>query len=301
MAKNYTKKIVLGAAQFGLSYGVANKSGKISQNIVREILSCSKDSGVMNIDTASLYNNSELVIGRTIPSGNWRIITKTPVFKEDNIELAQVNYLRDSFKRSLVKMNQTNIEGLMIHNCEDLLKPGGWRLFKEMENLKSMGLIRKIGVSVYNSNQIINILKRYEIDIIQLPINILDQRLIKNGHLALLKKKGVEIYARSVFLQGLLLMNYEDIPAYFKPIKKTIKDLIIYSSDQSISRLTLLLGFVLGLKEVDYIVIGVDDLHQLKQIINSVSSIREFDIDDFKNFSIDDQNFINPSSWELKS
>ena len=84
-----------------------------------------------------------------------------------------------------------------------------------MARLKQQGLVKKIGVSVYNNQQIDYVLDNFSIDLIQLPINILDQRLINDESLVKLKKHNVEIHARSALLQGLLLMSINTIPYWF--------------------------------------------------------------------------------------
>jgi aryl-alcohol dehydrogenase-like predicted oxidoreductase len=299
MATNCINKIVLGTAQFGLSYGISNNFGKIDQGMAKDILCYSKNKGVEYLDTAHLYGNSEEIIGKSVSPGYWKIITKTPVFSDKRIEDIHANHLRSSLNDSLNVMNQEFIEGLMIHNCEDLLKPGGWKLYEEMNNLKSYGFIRKIGVSVYSSDQIRRILDRYEIDIVQLPISIFDQRLINDGCLELLKSKGVEIYARSVFLQGLLLMDYKNIPIYFEPINKVIRDFDRLSNSIKADKIALAISFVTSLKEIDHVVIGVDNITHIKQVIEIVESMDSICMEDYKHLSVSNPSFVNPSNWIL--
>ena len=104
-----------------------------------------------------------------------------------------------------------NVYGLLAHHADDLLVPGGRRVFEEMQRLLEEGLVRKIGVSVYSGQQIDSILELYTPDIVQLPLNLFDQRLLESGHLEKLKRRGVEIHARSVFLQGLLLIEPDQV------------------------------------------------------------------------------------------
>lgn len=299
MAEDYIKKIVVGTAQLGLSYGIANKTGKVNFQTAKEIFLNSKANRVFHVDTAKLYDDSEKIIGDVLPDGNWKIITKTPVFNQSYIGANEVEILSSSLNDSLMRLNLKTIEGLMIHNCEDLFKSGGWKLFKEMQNLKKQGLVRKIGVSVYNEKNIRSVLEKFEIDIIQLPVNIFDQRLIHSGCLTFLKNKGVEVYARSIFLQGLLLMRTGEIPIYFEPIKEKIERFIKTSSDLSVNRLTLALGFVLNIKEIDHVVVGVDDLSHFNEIIDSLSAIPKIDINNYDYLSINDPMFVDPSEWKF--
>lgn len=89
-----------------------------------------------------------------------------------------------------------------MHRADDLFVPGGERLMAALTDLKQQGLVAKIGVSVYNAEQIDQVLDRFAIDLVQLPISVLDQRLLRSGHLRKLKSAGVEVHARSVFCRA---------------------------------------------------------------------------------------------------
>ena len=291
-------KIVLGAVQFGLDYGISNTYGKIVKHDAKQILKFAYDNNIGMIDTASLYGESEDIIGKsTNNKHNWKIITKTPHFIDDCIDKLQVKQLRESFNQSLLNLNKKYLYGLLLHSCDDLFKPNGDLLFKEMERLKSIGLINKIGVSVYNKYQIDRVLDNFEIDLIQLPVNILDQSLISDGSLVKLKKHGVEVHARSVFLQGLLLMEENLIPSYFLPIKKNLDAVKNPVRALSLTKLELALGYVASIDEIDKIVVGVNTLSQLQEIIKATQLKTNFE--EYRNISINNSNYTNPSLWRI--
>lgn len=291
-------KIVLGAVQFGLDYGISNTYGKIVKHDAKQILKFAYDNNIGMIDTASLYGESEDIIGKsTNNKHNWKIITKTPHFIDDCIDKLQVKQLRESFNQSLLNLNKKYLYGLLLHSCDDLFKPNGDLLFKEMERLKSIGLINKIGVSVYNKYQIDRVLDNFEIDLIQLPVNILDQSLISDGSLVKLKKHGVEVHARSVFLQGLLLMEENLIPSYFLPIKKNLDAFKNLARELSLTKLELALGYVASIDEIDKIVVGVNTLSQLQEIIKATQLKTNFE--EYRNISINNSNYTNPSLWRI--
>jgi aryl-alcohol dehydrogenase-like predicted oxidoreductase len=166
-----------------------------------------------------------------------------------------------------------------------------------MEELKSCGLVEKIGVSAYSKQEIDQILDNFEIDLIQVPASILDQRLINDGSLSKLKKYGVEIHVRSIFLQGLLLMERKRIPSYFSPIKKNLDTFDDLAKMLNLTRLELALGYVMGISSVDKIVLGVNNLSQLKEIVNVQPLQNNLDI--FKGISIDNPIYTNPSLWKI--
>jgi aryl-alcohol dehydrogenase-like predicted oxidoreductase len=291
--------IVLGAAQFGMSYGVSNVEGQTAGHEVEKILKYAYSKNINMIDTAPSYGISEDVIGRTIhcDNNNWNVITKTPIFKSNSIGDKQINQIVENFKLSLKRLGKKSIYSLLVHDCNNLFLPGGERILVALNQLKEDGFIKKTGVSLYTSNQIDKLLDNYLIDIIQLPINILDQRLIENGQLKNLNKNGIEIHARSVFLQGLLLMPIENIPRWFKPILDKLEYFHKEASERNMSPLQLALGFVQSIHDIDSVIVGINTLDHMHEITNTVSMY--FNPAEFSNLSISNPTYLNPSNWKI--
>lgn len=293
MNKNYGK-IALGSAQWGLQYGVSNNEGQTPPAEVDEILKVAKEAGISLVDTASLYGNAEQVLGQSIIS-SFQVTTKTPKFFQKAVSNADAQRLIQTFYASLQRLGIESVYGLLLHDVDDLFAPGGAKLIDSLESLKSQGLISKTGVSVYTSSQIHKVLDLFKPDIIQLSINVFDQRLIVDGTVAHLSRLGIEIHARSVFLQGLLLMNVgEDIPQYFKPWIPLLSEWHRSCSDQLISPLNASLDFVCGIKDVSYVLVGVQNRHQLENILNDSSASHCFDL---QKFASNDPNLIDPTTW----
>jgi aryl-alcohol dehydrogenase-like predicted oxidoreductase len=290
-------KIGLGAVQFGVDYGVSNTHGKTTKDEASQILQFAYENGINLIDTATSYGSSENILGEVITNDDFRFVTKTPHFSDNCLNDIHVNQLKESFNQSLFNLRKKNIYGLLLHSCDDLLKPGGELIFREMERLRENGMVKKIGVSAYSSKQIAAILDKFNIDLIQLPINIFDQHLFTGGWLEKLKNKNVEIHARSPFLQGLLLMPRTSIPTYFSPIKEKIELFSKSAQGLSLSKLELALGYVTGIDEIDKIVVGVNTIEQLREVIEAAQV--KVDPMKFTNIAIDDQNYINPSLWRI--
>ncbi len=288
-------KFILGTVQFGTAYGVSNTKGKTTQTEVEKILDLAWKNNISFLDTAPAYEDSEKSLGFSAVNKDWGIITKTPHFEQKIISNNQIHFLEEVFRSSLSNLNRNSVECLMVHACDDLFKPGGDKIIRTLEKLKEQSHINKIGISVYNKHQIDKVLDNFEIDIIQLPVSVLDQRLINDGSLTKLKKYGVEIHARSIFLQGLLLMSKESIPDYFLPIFPNLNKLKAKSNELSVSVLELALSFIANIENIDYAVIGVNSLKQLQQILSS--SLINLDLDNFYEVSVADDKFVNPSNW----
>lgn len=291
-------KIGLGTAQFGMNYGVSNREGKSPAEEVSRILDVAARNKIHVLDTAALYGTSEDILGKTLPRDHhFSIVTKTPGFNKDRITSSEAWLLENTFERSLAKMGQPAIYGLLIHNADDLLRDGGHLLMEKMLDIKRRRLVKKVGVSVYTGQQVDRILDMYEPDIVQLPINVLDQRLLTGGRLAKLKSAGVEIHARSVFLQGLLLMDPETLPPYFYPFREHLGNYHEAIRRQGVSAVQAALGFVAGLDEVDVVLCGVNNQRQLLEIC--LLADKPVDSEMLARFALSDVSVLNPSLWRV--
>lgn len=291
-------KLGLGTVQFGMNYGISNREGQASLEEAARILSVAAQSGMRILDTAALYGTSEEVLGRSLARNHtFSIVTKTPRFGNNYITDSDAQWLEDTFHRSLAKMGQSSIYGLLIHHADDLLAKDGCLLMERMSALKQRGLVKKIGVSIYTAQQIDQVLDKYSIDLIQLPINVIDQRLLSSGHLSKLKQAGTEIHARSVFLQGLLLMDPDTLPSHFDSIREHLKNYHEMIRQWGITPVQAALGFVAGLEEIDVALCGVNNHRQLQGLIFQMQG--PVANKDFARFAVTDETILNPSLWRL--
>jgi len=290
-------KLILGTVQFGLDYGIANSNGKIVEYQAYKILDFAWKNGINTLDTAASYGDSEKVIGKLSNESKWNLITKVPHFSGHEIGKDQLKFINIAFRQSLHNLQKKSIDTLLIHSVDDLLKIGGDQLLAKIQKFKKSGLVKKVGVSVYNDTQIDFLLNNYDVDIIQLPISIVDQRLIKSGHLRKIKERGIEIHARSVFMQGLLLMPLKAIPSYFSKIYNDIQEFKLCAHKHFLSDIELALSFVQNINEIDKIVVGVDTLDQLREIVNA-TKIR-INHNEYSDLGSSNSFYINPANWKL--
>lgn len=292
----YASKIGLGTAQWGMPYGVSNKLGQTPVEEIKRILKVAHSAGISLLDTAFLYGNAEQALGASDLS-SFRVITKTPKFGKDSVLKADTDELFRTFNASLRNLGLNSVYGLLVHDASDIFAPNGSNLLDGLEQLKYQGYASKIGVSVYTSSQINKILDYFKPDIIQLPINVLDQRLIQDGTIVHLSSLGIEVHARSAFLQGLLLMQINDyMPKYFEPWLPLLSKWHSFCDDQLISPLHAALGFVCGLKDISYALVGVENQKQLKEILDDSTTLNS---SDFEQFASDDLKLLDPSVWSL--
>jgi aryl-alcohol dehydrogenase-like predicted oxidoreductase len=157
--------------------------------------------------------------------------------------------------------------------------------------------VEKIGISIYDQYEIEKILEKYNIDLVQLPINIFDQRFMQSGYLKTLNHLGLEIHARSVFLQGLILADPYILPSFFDPIKNHITSFHEEMKRRNISKIEAALNFVSDLEEVDYVIVGVNNSAQLEEILQSFN--KKITQHDFSKFAINNEKYVKPVNWKI--
>ena len=245
-----------------------------------------EDSGIDTLDTASAYGNGEEVLGR-VGVDNFQIVTKTASLN------GGVNEVIKRFHQSLNNLNKANVDGLLIHDIDEVDYKQFDALFSRLNELKKEGMVNKIGFSTYTPGQVDFLLKNYDFDLIQVPFNVFDNRLIQGGQLKALNNKGIEVHARSVFLQGLLL-DFKNLPGYFSTWKKEFNDYQEIVKDSGLSLIEYALNFAINTQEIDKVLVGVNSKKQLTEIIQVVNEQSNLDA-----YSINDLDLLNPGLWKI--
>lgn len=291
-------KLGLGTVQFGLEYGVSNRIGRTSESEAAQIVATAEKHGVRVIDTASQYGSSEEVLGRILPVSHvFKIVTKTVRIDAPKITSSDVDRLEMGVLSSIERLGCSSVYGVLVHNFDDLLVNGGVRLIEKLRDLKHRNLLQKIGASVYDSEQIDLLLKHFDIDLIQLPVNIFDQRLITNGTLSKLKHRGIEIHARSAFLQGLLLMPLAEIPPFFSSVRQHLVNYHSTLKKLGFSLQEAALGFLETCEDIDAIVCGVNNNQQFLELCAAARPLPTSI--DFSSFALTDETILNPTFWRI--
>lgn len=291
----------LGTVQFGLDYGVSNRQGRTPEPEVRRILELAARGGVRVLDTAAAYGDSEAVLGRCLAAdASFRIVTKTVPLREARGSAAAPGLVREGFARSLERLGRDAVDGLLAHHAADLLGPGGDAVFAVLDGLRSAGAARRIGLSVYAGADVDAALDRFDFDLIQVPANVLDQRLLSGGQLRRLRERGVEVHVRSVFLQGLLLMDPAAAPAWFEPVRHRLAAWRAALDERGLTPAQGALAFARSL-DADVVLVGVEDAAQMAANIADFAKAGTEGLDSaaFAPFAIDDERYVNPGKWEL--
>ena len=283
-------KFALGTVQFGLDYGISNTRGQVLPDEVNNILSTALKFGINTFDTAIAYGESESVLGSKLPHHNIDIITKIAIKHGDD---KSINTLIES---SLTRLKKKSVYAIMLHDPNELLSGYANDNYTILKNLKPK-YCKKIGVSVYHPEQLITIIENFDIDIVQIPVNVFDQRFLSKPLLQRLKAKKIEIHARSLFLQGLLLMDKADRPENFSHFKTIFTQYDDFCTENNISKLFACLSFAKANKEIDKFVVGTCSNKELLEIIKGYELAPKLTLTSFNQLSSSEQNLINPSVW----
>jgi len=205
-------RLVLGTAQLGMPYGIANRSGQPDASQGRAIIEAAWEVGIRTFDTARAYGESEMVLGRTLAemkvSQQARIVTKITVPLDPSDRRA----LRKVVAESLDRLGVPGVYGLLWHS-EQVLDVLNEELLAGMADVVRDGMATHWGVSVYTPARALQAIDTGMFDLLQVPANVLDRRFAQAGVFERARETDIHIHVRSVFLQGLLLLEQEEIPA----------------------------------------------------------------------------------------
>jgi aryl-alcohol dehydrogenase-like predicted oxidoreductase len=284
-------RLALGTVQFGLSYGVANQSGLVASEEASRIIAAAATGGMRTLDTAIAYGTSESVLGSCGVTG-WEIVTKLPAIPDDCDDVQ--SWSLKQIEGSLTRLNVDSVHGVLLHRPDQLFGVHGSALLSALRLMQTRGYTKKIGVSIYAPAELNDILALGVFELVQAPLNILDRRLAESGWAKRLSELGVELHTRSVFLQGLLLMQGAQRPAKFNRWSSIWEEWARWLAVSGLSPVQACLRYVLSIGEVDRLVVGVDNLAHLQDILSAAAGT----LPDLPNWpTIPEVELINPAHW----
>ena len=286
-------KLCLGTVQFGLNYGIEKK--KIETNEINKILITALENEIKILDTAQNYGDSEKLIGNFEKRNYFKIISKVSSDSLNNMnDLRELEIL---LQNSINNLKIPSLDGLLLHKGEDLKN----KIFlKNLNILKQNGYFQNFGVSTYSPEEAIIALELEDISYIQVPYNILDTRLDKINFFEKAKKNNKTIFVRSIFLQGVLLKENSKYPKFLEPLKAYNQLIENEIKEIGCTRLDFLLNFIKSIKEIDYIIVGIDSLKNLEEIIEAYnySGLEGYNYNNLRNNFINiSENILSPSLW----
>ncbi|HWD25610.1 MAG TPA: aldo/keto reductase [Rhizomicrobium sp.] len=287
---NHSKRVArlgIGTVQFGQAYGISNTRGRVPEGDVAVILRRGAEAGVGTLDTAANYSEAEAVLGALAPlTRPFRIVTKTANLKNGLAPLIA------RARQSALTLQRRPVDLLLVHAATDLAGSEGDALWNALLALKQEGLFKGIGISAYVADDPVALARRFKPDAMQVPLSLLDQRLIRSGALAALKAGGVEIHARSLFLQGLLFL--ETLPPKLAAAAPHLAALRRRVADAGSTPLAAALAFALD-QQIDVAVVGVTTPRELDEIL-AAAALPPPQLD-WSACALEDETVLTPSRW----
>lgn len=290
--------LVLGTAQLGSRYGIANKTGQPDQAMATEIINEAWKNGIREFDTAQGYGISEQVLGQALSVlGLSNEVLITSKF-DPSLDHLDTNILSKALDESLRRLGVPYLFCVMLHR-EEMLSLWDKRLSQILRDFILSGRVKHLGVSIYTPEKAIQALNTSGIDIIQLPTNILDRRFETAGVFQLANEKRKQIYIRSIFLQGLILMDIEEISRKMFFARHVIEKLESISRDLKLSRKELALGYIKSEMPNAKVVFGADTPLQVKENVTCWEGmLSPSSVDRVKSvFDYVDEKILNPTLW----
>ena len=284
-------QLCLGTVQFGLPYGVTNSRGQVPESEVRSILKRAGIAGIQWLDTAQAYGSAEEVVGRCVPpSAHYRLISKLPAnAPQDTWEV--------NLQSSLQRLSTDRLDGFLLHSAADLSGVDGDKLLDWLESLRRRGLVDRIGVSIYEAKELEG-LPLDRLQLIQLPLSLYDQRLLRDGTLARLHSLGIGVHARSLFLQGLLLQPSTYWPEFLSSdFRSHHAKLQQYLVNQGLTLLEAAFVFARSCQSLEALLIGVLTADELEEILQAWSRSLSAEIGELDYWAWGNRADLDPRCW----
>lgn len=288
---SFNCRIILGSAQFGMDYGINNPKGKISYDESLRILEFAFENGIRELDTASVYGDSENLIGVFINQNPLK------VFKINTKISSKHEPLESQLEKSMENLCVSKIHKLIFHSLDiyNHFKPCLAKFYLENKGK----YFDQIGVSVYENSEIEFLLKEKHIDVIQAPFNLFDNYNQRGEIYNKVKSKSIALDIRSIFLQGLLFMNEEELPKMLRPFYSNLLKLKNIKKRSGIDIQKLAYGYVNSFEFFDQILIGVDCLDHLKKNLNDISFKLPKNLkNEIEQIEVDDIKLLNIKNWK---
>lgn len=302
----HISKLTLGTVALGLNYGISNKEGKPDGETSFEIFSTAMKAGINTLDTARIYGNAEQLIGNFLKRNNSpvNVVTK---FKIQPDSLADTGKLRDevfqSIRTSLNYLKLEQVPFCLFHADRNLpLHKVATILPSIISDLQKDGLIDKGGISIDHPGEVELVLQHPVFEVVQIPLNIFDLRLIKSGMIDRLKENNKIIFTRSVFLQGLFFMSPADLKGNLVKAKKYIERLHDIAGKENMSIAQLAFSFVRDIEGITSIVFGAVNVAQVKQnvqLLNGEALSKELSTLINSSFTDVPEEIITPGLWTV--
>jgi aryl-alcohol dehydrogenase-like predicted oxidoreductase len=286
---NTARRLAIGTVQFGLDYGISNDRGKVPREIAGRILRDAAAAGISTVDTAAAYGEAETVLAALLSDlPGFHVVTKT---------LSATNGVSAVIERARLSSDRFGPScALLLHSAADLRMSEGADLWRALTQLRDDGRFARIGISAYASDDPVDLARRFRPDIMQLPVSVLDQRLVQSGALETLKSLAVEIHVRSVFVQGAIFLDPDALPPVLAHARAVLAGFRENLDRRNLAPLQAAIGYPLSIPAIDRVVVGVTSAEELAGIVSAANAAKQ-DVP-WQEFAVDDDVLLDPRKWQ---
>jgi len=294
-------QLVLGTAQLGMSYGVANKTGQPDMDTAESIVAAAWEGGIREFDTAQAYGESERVLGNVLGAlkiiGDAKVITKL----HPALDHKDPDTIRRALGESLARIGVSKLYGLMLHR-EASLDVWEMGLGQTLQECVDAGLVELLGISVYTPEKALRALETDGITLVQIPSNLLDRRFEEAGVFRKANRRGKAIYLRSIFLQGLLLMLPEELPESMQFVAPVLKRLIAFAEKVGLSVKQLALAYAQAIHPEAKVIFGSETVKQVRENLALWATSIPSDVikEVRKEFRDISETILDPRFWPIR-
>lgn len=260
-------KLGLGCSQLGLDQPSSAPRGRPPEREASDALQIAARAALPILDAQVAFGRAETVIGNLMPRPSpFRVLVKCvrPDRGPDHVE--------DELRATLRRLRLDKADTVVVQTAADLFHPQGAAMWDRLKQLKDEGLVEKIGVSVFASDEPVAVVRRFKPDVLQAPVSLLDQRLIVSGALAEIAGLGVETHLRSIFLQGLLFLPPDRMPVQLRGASGPLSRVRRMIAEGKSDPLQAALWFALSRPEAKQVIVGVASASELQAVIAAAAS-----------------------------
>jgi aryl-alcohol dehydrogenase-like predicted oxidoreductase len=277
-------KLGLGSGQFSLDQPTTSR-GRPRDAEARDILSIAARAGLSVLEVGRHSQAVDLTLGQVLPRPNPFRLTVTTVRPDRGPDFAEAEV-----RAQMARLNVDKVDAIFAPSATDMLSPGGPTLWNRLRKLKDEGLCRKVGVSVYASDDPLGLARRFKPDVMQAPAS-----LLVDGTLAELAAMGVEVQLRSIFLNGVLLLPPDRAPSHLKAAAGRISRARRLIAEGRSDPLQAALGFALSRPEASAVLVDVASATEMNAVVAAAMSPPP-DLD-WDEMALDDPAALDPRAW----
>ncbi|HXQ14422.1 MAG TPA: aldo/keto reductase [Caulobacteraceae bacterium] len=281
------RKLGLGASQFPTGAALRGRPPEVE---VRDMLIASARADLGFLDAGGAAASCELMLGEHLP----RPVPMGVLIRSIRGERGP-DVVETEVRASLTRLRLTKARAVVVQSASDLFAPSGQALWDRLKRLRDEGLFDQVGVCAYASDDPVGVARRFKPDLMQAPASLLDQRLLLDGSLMAVREMGIEVHLRSIFLNGLLFLPPDRVPAQLKGAAGRLSRARRMIAEGRSDPLQAALGFALSRPEADAVIVGASSAAELAAVIAAASSPPP-DLD-WDEMAIDDPIALDPDRW----